>query len=84
MEGDTEPLALSGDPGPPSHVPQLPLTPQWYYAVDGSTQGPIPEDTLVHMFRLRELDGSTLVWTESFNEWTPASKVPTLQRFLAS
>lgn len=51
---------------------------QWFYIEQGRQQGPIPEDSIVEMFRSGQLPVDTLVWTEGLDEWTPACNIENL------
>jgi len=79
---DTAPASLDG---PEQDVPPLLLAEdlvdaQWYYLDQEREQrGPIPLDELAGHWRGGEIDGSTLVWTRSFEEWTPLADVPGLE-----
>lgn len=48
---------------------------QWFYAVSGIKEGPIPEQDLVHLFQSGYLDTKTLVWTSNMLEWVEARLV---------
>lgn len=50
-----------------------------YYLKDGNQEGPVTEGVLREMLQTGALDKETLVWSESLGEWTPASKIPSLQ-----
>ncbi len=51
---------------------------QWYYAIDGSQQGPIDEPDFFRMFLSGRLDAGTLVWTQGMESWEAASAVADL------
>ncbi len=49
---------------------------QWYYAVDGASQGPIGQtefDTLIANGTIRP---NTLVWREGMDDWLPLGQMP--------
>lgn len=50
---------------------------QWYYATDGNSEGPVPEDRLVAMFRSGEVPPDTLVWTDGMQEWAAGGGLET-------
>ncbi len=82
---DTKRAASLGTGAPPP-VPALPradlsetdVEADWYYERGGQQQGPVPKSKLEALLRSGELGPTTLVWTESMEEWTPATKVPDL------
>lgn len=51
---------------------------QWFYTQQGQQKGPIPEDTIVEMFRSCQLGADTLVWTEGLDQWKPARDLENL------
>lgn len=53
---------------------------EWYY-VDGATQtqqGPFSVDELGKLFAISGLTGSTLVWRDGLEAWSPLSMAPSL------
>jgi SulP family sulfate permease len=54
---------------------------QWYYAVDGASQGPISQtefDTLIANGSIRP---NTLVWREGMDDWLPLGQMPGTEHF---
>lgn len=51
---------------------------QWFYIWQGQQQGPIPEESIVEMFRSGQLPVDTLVWTEGLDKWTVARDIENL------
>ncbi len=72
------PGAASPLPGPAAH--QLPeanwTAPVWYYELAGKSKGPVSAMDLKRLLDFRRINGDTLVWTEGFQDWTPARRVP--------
>jgi hypothetical protein len=48
---------------------------EWYYAKDGQQHGPIPESSLIELFRNRELGPETQLWTQQLKDWCKASEI---------
>ena len=55
---------------------------QWHYESDGKVIGPIPEAALLMKVQDGAVKGSTLVWTEGFDDWKQAQHVSTLRPYL--
>lgn len=51
---------------------------QWYYAVRGEQRGPVSEENLIELIRLKSLSASDLVWTEGMSDWAEAGSRPEL------
>ena len=47
----------------------------WYYALNGSQQGPVPEHELAQLAAAGTISSSTLVWREGLADWQPLSVV---------
>lgn len=56
----------------------------WFYEKAGTPQGPVAQAQLASMLRSGEVSASTLVWTETMAEWTPAREVPEFRGASAS
>ncbi len=56
----------------------MPAEQQWYYAVNGTQQGPVRFVELQQLAALGQLAPGDLVWCEGMAEWTPAQSVPGL------
>ena len=52
-----------------------PLATQWYYAIDGSQQGPVSPKELKKLAERGELKPDDLVWKEGMAEWVAVSQV---------
>ncbi len=50
----------------------------WFYAGRNGSSGPVPTGQLVEWLRAGTLPAGTLVWTEGWDQWYPASDVPEL------
>jgi hypothetical protein len=48
---------------------------EWYYVKDGQQHGPIPESTLIELFRNGELGPETQLWTQQLKDWCKASEI---------
>jgi hypothetical protein len=53
----------------------------WYYAMGGQQQGPVPLDHLKHWLTTGQLQSTELVWREGMANWMPANQVPELRGF---
>ncbi|HZW35038.1 MAG TPA: GYF domain-containing protein [Isosphaeraceae bacterium] len=56
--------------------------PEWYYARDGTRQGPVPLSELQRLAARGVIGSDTLVWKSGMEDWTPGFLVPELD-FLA-
>ena len=75
--------------GPPPLAGRRPPAPekaprQWFYEVSGQTMGPVTERKLVSMLRARQIDGTTLLWTEELGDWKEARRIGPLLRYIQS
>lgn len=51
----------------------------WYYAINGVQQGPVPEETLRILLAQGSINASTLIWHEGMAGWQPlATALPDL------
>ena len=50
----------------------------WYYESEGQQQGPVSRERLIELYREGQVRGTTLVWNETFSDWTALSAVPEL------
>ena len=48
---------------------------EWHYVKDGQEHGPIPESSLIELFRNRELGPETQLWTPQLKDWCKASEI---------
>jgi uncharacterized RDD family membrane protein YckC len=51
---------------------------QWYYAVNGAQQGPVPLEHLTEWVRTGQLAPDAMVWRDGMAQWLPVSQVPEL------
>lgn len=51
---------------------------RWFYAVGDERRGPVEKDELLRMIGEGKLRRSTLVWTRTLKDWTPAGEVAEL------
>src|SRR5690606_30608655 len=49
--------------------------PGWHLAVDGDTIGPLPEDEVRRRYEAGQIDKSTSVWQEGFEDWLELGQV---------
>lgn len=75
MMGQTQPAA----PGVP---PPMPAAVQYYYAVNGTQQGPVSIDQLKGLFANRTINKESLVWKQGMSGWTALKEVEELKAFL--
>lgn len=73
----TEGLQRSGPPPNPSEA-------IWYYDLNGETRGPVSETDIKAMLRSRQIGGTTILWSESMSEWTPAKQIETFRSMAGS
>jgi len=80
MSGAT-PQAKDPQPVPPPTTgPAAPRAfAEWYYEINGQTQGPVTEPDIKYLLRLKKIGPGTLLWTEQLGQWTPVSQVPTFR-----
>ncbi|MEY3458473.1 MAG: hypothetical protein RL215_1630 [Planctomycetota bacterium] len=78
---EMSPAAPQRSPAP-APVPQertaLPKETEWFYAQDGSRNGPVPESQLISVISSGQLMPTDLVWCDKFEAWTPLMQVPRL------
>jgi len=85
-EAATEPArteaAAVGGSGQPDDTPARTAPPadeaQWFYSVDDSRVGPIPESVMKQMVAKQKLPDDTVVWTEGMSDWLMIDDVPRL------
>lgn len=63
-------LAQDGD------APPLPGGPSWFYARENKRHGPVPPETIAHLYQAGVLDRATLLWRDGMVNWTPLEHVP--------
>ena len=62
--------------------PPMPVQVQYYYAVNGSQQGPVGIDQLKALFAARTINKESLVWKQGMANWTALKEVEELKLFL--
>jgi hypothetical protein len=75
---DSNGYGLVGDPGSQPRGGTGEDLAVWFYARDGTHQGPLPIGELRRMAGSGEIDPYTLVWTKGMPNWIPANQVPEL------
>lgn len=61
----------------------MPSTPEWFVAVHGQPQGPLPIEDVAERIRSGEVDGTTLAYGPGMANWAPLASVPALAAQLA-
>jgi len=51
----------------------------WYYAKNGSQQGPLPIEDLKGRIARGEIAPTDLAWCEGMSDWTPVGEIPQLK-----
>ena len=46
----------------------------WYYALNGQQQGPVPETEIANLAAAGVLKADTLIWSEGLTDWQPLSQ----------
>jgi predicted Zn finger-like uncharacterized protein len=80
------PGAASSDPAPTKSPPEQPSsvpTTNWYYAVNGQTQGPFTLKGLREQYASGSIGDETYVWHEALTEWKPVATVDAFSDALA-
>ena len=54
---------------------------QWFYAIDGNQNGPVPETQIKNMFDEGQVNEDTLFWTEEMPDWLSASEIVTFETY---
>jgi hypothetical protein len=62
--------------------PPMPVAVQYFYAVNGSQQGPVSFDQLKALFANRTVNRDSLVWKQGMASWSPLQEVEELKSFL--
>lgn len=55
--------------------------PNWYYEKDNQPWGPLYDEEVHILIREGSITANTLLWTESMEEWSPASSIDTFRYF---
>ncbi|MET1258389.1 SPFH domain-containing protein [Flagellimonas sp. DF-77] len=83
MGGLMNPQAAQAVPQPTAAVPPpMPTQVLYYYAVNGTQQGPVGMDQLKALFANRTINKESLVWKQGMANWSALQEVPELQSFL--
>jgi hypothetical protein len=51
----------------------------WYYAKNGTQQGPLPTEDMKDRIAMGEISQSDLAWCEGMSDWLPVSEIPQLK-----
>lgn len=62
--------------------PPMPVAVQYFYAVNGTQQGPVGIDKLKALFANRTINKESLVWKQGMAAWAPLQEVEELKSFL--
>lgn len=62
--------------------PPMPVAVQYFYAVNGTQQGPVSFDQLKALFANRTINRDSLVWKQGMANWTALQEVEELKSFL--
>ncbi|MEM8999063.1 MAG: SPFH domain-containing protein [Bacteroidota bacterium] len=62
--------------------PPMPVQVMYYYAVNGTQQGPVAFDQLKALFANRTINRESLVWKQGMANWAPLQDVEELKSFL--
>ncbi len=76
--GTQQPVAQTGGAVPPP----MPVAVQYFYAVNGTQQGPVGFDQLKALFANRTINKESLVWKQGMANWVPLQEVEELKSFL--
>ncbi len=68
--------------GGPAVPPPMPVQVQYYYAVNGTQQGPVSIDQLRALFAGRTINRESLVWKQGMANWAALQDVEELKSFL--
>ncbi|AWX44675.1 uncharacterized protein HME9304_01678 [Flagellimonas maritima] len=65
-----------------SFPPPMPASVQYFYAVNGTQQGPVSFEQLQALFAGRTINRDSLVWKQGMTSWTALKEVEELKSFL--
>jgi hypothetical protein len=51
----------------------------WYYAKNGTQQGPLPTEDMKDRIAMGEISQTDLAWCEGMGDWLPVSEIPQLK-----
>lgn len=63
-------------------TPPMPAQTMYYYALNGTQQGPVSIDQLRALFASRTINRDSLVWKQGMTNWTALQEVEELKSFL--
>ncbi len=66
----------------PVAPPPIPVQIQYFYAVNGTQQGPVSFDQLKSLFASRTINRDSLIWKQGMTQWTSLKEVEELKSFL--
>ena len=73
---------MAGQQAAASTPPPVPVSVQYYYAVDGQQNGPVSIDVLKDLFAKRIINRASLVWKQGMSGWEALQEVEELKSFL--
>ncbi len=76
--GGQQPFQNQATPVPPP----MPVSVQFFYAVNGTQQGPVSFDQLKGLFANRTVNKESLIWKQGMSGWTALQEVEELKSFL--
>jgi predicted Zn finger-like uncharacterized protein len=90
LEGALSAALAGGGDGPTAIATELPEfraeaqggDDEWYVAIDGEQQGPLPLAQLGKLFQSGKAKGDAFVWRDGFADWMRADAVPELKTHL--
>ena len=62
--------------------PPMPAQNQYYYAANGSQQGPVSFEQLKALFASRTINRESLIWKQGMKEWSQLQEIEELKSFL--
>ncbi|WP_222982880.1 SPFH domain-containing protein [Flagellimonas meishanensis] len=62
--------------------PPMPIAVQYFYAVNGTQQGPVSFEQLQALFAGRTINRDSLIWKQGMASWAPLREVEELKSFL--
>lgn len=77
--GGQQPFPQAGGTAVP---PPMPVQVQYFYAINGTQQGPVTFDQLKALFANRTINRESLVWKQGMANWTALQEVEELKSFL--
>ena len=62
--------------------PPMPTAVQYFYAMNGTQQGPVSFEQMKSLFAGRTINRDSLVWKQGMANWTPLQEIEELKSFL--